>query len=106
MGFGGKAQPPMVPLDANPGFNQALPPVPSFPNNQFGPPPNNNGGLPNPYAMNNNGFGNSGFGGPPPPGPPGPPGPPPPSNGFGNNNGFGGPPPSNQFQNNFAMPQF
>jgi len=108
--FGGMAQPPMVPLDANPGFNQSLPPVPSFPN-QFGPPPNNNGGLPNPYAMNNNfggnnGFGNSGFGGPPPPGPPGPPGPPPPSNAFGNNNGFGGPPPNNQFQNNFGMPQF
>merc|ERR1712083_380891 len=117
--FGGIPQPPMVPLDANPGFNsfaKPLPSVPAFPNQFGGPPPNqNNGAPPNPYAMNNN-FG-GGFGGPPPP--PGPP-----NGGFGGNqnngfgggappqfqNNFGGPPPGppnpNQFQNNFGAPQF
>merc|ERR1719400_261955 len=90
--------PPMVPLDANPGFKNMAKPLPDvvpvsnpYDNN------NNNeqslpGQLPNPYAMNNQ------FGGPPPPqfngGPPQFGGPPPPQ--------FGGPPP----QFNGRPPQF
>merc|ERR1712228_378650 len=59
--------PPMVPIDANPRFNNLARPLPDVV--PAGPYGSQLGQLPNPYANNNNGFGQQQpppqFGGPP-----------------------------------------
>eukprot|EP01083_Nonionella_stella_P271286 919223_1 len=83
----GTGPPPMVPLDAHPGFTNMAKPLPEVvpasnpyqSNNNNNISGNNNlpGQLPNPFAANNGFAGNGAFsnrfGPPPPPGPPGPP---------------------------------